>query len=1773
MHRVHRRLSSSAQGLNLRAAQLLMFSSNFSSPMWMSRRFQVADTTTAKSPERKKRVASGHNRKKLAVAIPSTTAAPVDVDAVHKRAVARAMRDDFWDEDEFLPVSSSHHTPTTNAALTTTGMKAPRRKKKRSTSEDGVVAAPLATKQLHAPLIFSIHDLIEAIVASGDGTVDATSSKLLHDIASVKRVDNASMDDAVAFMGTAFQNVSDAAHMASVASIHRLCQYYAARGATLGHARMVFLLVSALTTNSKALTDVLTQVLSHDGEEEAHHYNKERNSSPILAFHSIWVDTLYEIFERPQLWAKKIGRSRHVMSVVDSIHAACALLFGDIAPIALRSASLTSHSSPQTPHAEHNHHTIDSRVRQLTIRITVVDIILKAASIQYGPPTTTTAAVDKVGDGKPSAGKKKLTETLSSSSATSSLQPLVDLRQQTFELLTSTIHSIFQTQEGTGRVSPQPPQLTKELLLVCLELASSELVTWRSADRASIRAAIADSFLRYCDDLIQTRTAAEVEEFMKAVVVQPEVMQQLRRIAVESMPCGDQIARAALSCSAAVLRAQTFASPQERLSYVQQYAQRLIDSGLPSDTLLSSQWSIGLSGQELLVVLRIKNSHDGRSQLRNPQSNTSRPLVPIPEILVRTLTSQLDSSVTAVKVMCSDFMMGALSETNSPDRTDKIAARDAGVESALRDGVQLLTEFVLRGMNQESHSVASQLIVVWQASDKLRRNAVQSFLAGCEILEEYYALIAERCAQMDLSVLYSAPHPQQQSSSSSSGAGGVAIDPMQCLRNSWTVLVSKIVEPSLGQLVSGGHIATLASEEALALEQERSGDHQTSESTRLSSVLLSFARVLSVSCAVNSHHAPQLAKQVAPLVGGIELSTHVCRHIGQLSTIFGDVCSRLIKPNRVAERQQAGRWFQIALQGILTSHPSLSDVNDAWAFEWPSVMSLLSVVEHMSSNAADTPETAELLTFRTSCLMEVVTRHLSGGQGVFAPCPQDQQSQTFHVLQTIATVMYQRRTVHLVSDVFDKNFTTCFVDAVRRNASTTRDQQQQTQMLSMQFKTLAASCVMLQKGTEATLERWSLRTSIVLDQWAGTISEGPSVAADDLVLLLRALASHMSDGVRPRVLPLVHSKFLPLVRQHESTDGVASSSLNFTVEVLRTLPTIGVDDAPLLDAMLGRILSQVDQLSLGDCGDVAGLVPVLVQTGHDSAQLLPAALADRAFEKRLLADASEVAKLVRGFSALNGTPQLQILRDKVLTGLILRCMHVVPRMKPSELLDTLEGYLSIKSSHMSLIGCIVAKIADSKDSFSLPLTIRLVTASYEAAAYDTRVSKACVTASHPVFVSLTQHFLQNDVTSLVGTSNHAELILNCLSNAFSKEPVADSVIRAVAQHCSVVPPSGILAALRLIALRGSADFNAANILFHHCLTNIIPDSSPSVLAQSTLRLAQCGIRTIALFVAVDQRLSVIGLQCSTRDLGNLCEAQLLAHRESSPVLCKIITELLKPSANTEADGGISSLGDELDQILHASIVAPSSQPTSPILRTMNLAQLRLVIMVLMAAGLVPMEEHVATLSVILNRITSERTQLTAESHESASDVLLVLQQLVRLRPFASSSTEVSSPSHQHHGCLHVSSIRDAAAAFATAAEKSIPTITGHTTQTADLAKAVDYVYCLVKLGVLQHTVLEVCLGCVSQHQQAIQQRHVLMSKLSEVIHLLPTTEMIQQYLDGPGNSDGASGQPSPLQENIAKHSSTLQEWMTRVADTCGGVTPAVGEAEAAQNHLSMDVSQ
>lgn len=1633
----------------------------------------------------------------------------VDIDAEHKRSVAQAMRDDFWDDDVLAVTATSETAGRHHGTDRPASQKRSRRKKHAGAPESAWPARPVA----QAPLKFAMEDLIEALDASRDGTVESSSSKLLHDVASVKRVDGDAVDAAITFARNAFQHASSSpAHRSSLSSIHKLCQYYAARGAILGHARMVSIMVSALSKDATPIATALQQVL-----------HPSLNSSSDNLGISVWVDTLYELFERPQFWYRqKIGRAKHVVSVLEVVKAGSASLFNTINDAVSAGSSVL----PNAPLAADAPVRNGGVVRQLTSCITVADILLKV------PDNTDT------------------------SSTKASMKHLEALRASAHLSLVDTV-----------RVMMSPAAtLDSDALVVCFELASNELVTWGPAARANIRTTIAESFANYCAHLTEALPISQVETFLSDVAMSPLVMQQLCRIAIASTPCYDRIARSVLSCAAAVLGAQNFSSADERLAFVQHYAQRFIDAGLPSDTLLSSQWSIGLSGKELLVVLRIHNRVVRTQQLNEVTLRVHRPLVPIPEILVRTLTAQLDSSVAAVKVMCSELLPSVMSDASpSSVKLDKIASRDAAVELALQDAVQLLTEFVLRGMVHESQLVATQLIAVWQAAEKTRRDPpVLSFLRGCATLREYYTLVASRC-EVDDAILWPehAQNAAQARSHQSSGA-----DPMGCLRNSWTVLVSKVIDPSLGQLVSGGHIATLTKQDDdISLG---AGDDSTRRSG-LSAVLSSYSHMLSVSCAVNSHHASQLAKHIAPLFGAVVSSVDVCRYIGDLSATFGDVCSQLLTPTRLVERQQASRLFQIAVQGVLASHPSLCDTLDPWSDDWSSVAALLSVVEHMSRGAIDAPETAELLTFRTSCLMEVVTRHMKAQQGVFVPAP-PHPLQTFTVLNIIADVMYQRRTVHLVSDAFDKDFTACFVNAVKHVATLESfNAEERQQLLHLQFAILATSTVMLLRGTEATIERWIVRCDATLAQCA-LVPQADShidqafkhVATEDLIGVLRALASHMNDGVRQRVFGTVHRQLLPLLQQHAARDFVGGgvndapwtkSSLTFTVEMLRTLPSIGVDDAPLLEALLSRILANVDQLSLGDCGELAGFVPMLVQAGQDAAQLLPAALAERAFEKRLLANASEVAKLVRGFSALNSTPSLKKLRDKVLTGLILRSMHVVPFMKPAELLDTLEAYLSMESSHMSLIGILVAKIADAKDSFSLPLTIRLVTASYDAAKYDARVSKACVTASHPVFVSLTQHFLQNDVTSLVGTANHAELILNCLCNAFTKEPVADSVIRAVAQHCTVVPTDGILAALRLIALRGSADYNAANILFQHCLSKVIPDSSPPVLARSTLRLAQCGIRTVALSVAVDQRLEVIGMNCDAQALGELCEAQLLAHRESSPVLCRTIVALLRPAQSAEQPGDPSA--DDVDNLITGFFAADAAM--SPVLRSMTLAQLRRVIMVLMAAGLVPLEDHLATLDVVLNRITSERSQLTANSSESASDILLVLQQLVRLRPFASSSSGAAP---------HPNSIRDAAAAFATAAESSIPNISGHAAQSADLAKAVEFVHCLAKLDVVNHAVMDVCLACVVQHQEAIQQRHVLMSKMAEVVSLLPATPDVG---DDDDQDEDHTAPPIVLQRSIARHSNALREWMGRVGDTCGGTKTeqVVGVDEMQRAELSM----
>lgn len=1623
-----------------------------------------------------------------------------DATVIHRRQVSRVMRDDFWDDDFFEVLSGGNSQSEEAIAVvprakrSTKGgddptMNRPTSRRKRTTG----VAPKKAILDSH-PLHISIEHLVEAHSASQAGKMDATSSRLLHDVASAKRLDATSVTSAVAHIAS-LQSTNE--NLLTIRGVHGLCRYYAARGATLGHVRILSLLMDATQGNPAPLVRMLKQILSqkvddvNDGNQHAA---------------SVWVDTLYELFERPQQWAnRRLGKGKVVVLAMDTFNAGRDALLTIIAKAVVENSIHHSGESPSTTKPPQN---VVAYVRQLFHRISVVDILLKALD----------GTQERVQD------------------ASAAHQVLANVSQTSHKMLHQAIKQILSPVLSDSSVAgTKQTELSADQLLVCVELAASELLTWGPGARAALRNTISSSFTHFCDHLVK-QPAEEVDRFMTTIILRPEIMAQLRLMEKEAAPCFDHLARDILSCAAVVLDAQPFSTSEERLAYVQRYAQRLVDSGLPSDTLLSSQFSIGLTGQELLAILRLKRSCAiDNTVVMQPQHR----VVPIPEIMTRTLMSQIQDGVSKVRMLYSDVI--------GMQGDEKVRAREDAVERSMADCEQLLSEFVLRGMHQECQVVATQLVSVWQIADKSRRDPVESFIRGCAVLEDFYGLVSARCTHNVEASLWQLPsHP-----SSSHGRHAVAHAPqsartklpVECFRDTWALMVSKIIEPPIGLLINSGHVAALMRRE----EQQRDeGSSDASNVVGISNILAPFARVLSVSCALRSQQAGQIGKHMAPLVAHVESSLDLCEHIGQLSHAFGEITSHLIPVARAAERQSAGKLFQVAIQGVLTSGASLSDPSAPWASHWPSVLSLLSVIEKLHFST-DTAETSELLSFRTDCLMTVVTHHLSA-RGVVAATPRPEVSAwSLEALHTVAVVMYQRRTVHLVSDAFDKHFTKCFVDTVNDALSVGRQQQQvattSTTLRGMQLRTLAVTSVMLQKGTESSIEQWLRRSVSVLDQ-LGSIENLKDVVAEDVVALLRALATHMNDDVSHRVLPTVQQKLLPILRQHEllcsSAGGGVTTPITFTVEVLRTLPLIGVDDTALLDSMLARILSQVDDLCVGDCGDVAGLVPMLLRTGHDAARLLPPALAERAYEKRLLADASQVAKLVKGFSALSGDAQQKKYRDKVLTGLILRCMHVVPQMKPEELLDTLEGYLSIETSHMSLIGVIVAKIADAKDAFSLPLTIRLVTASYEAAKYDVRVSKACVTASHPVFVSLTQHFLQNDVTSLVGTANHAELILNCLCNAFSKESIADDVIRAVAQHCSVVPPNGILAALQLIALRGSADFNAANVLFQHCLSKIIPDSSPSLLALSTLRLARCGIRTGALFAAVDKRLAEIGSGCDANTLGSLCEAQLLSRRESSAVLCRTISQLLAP----RDDEGSMECSDE-----DGATVQQATAAASPVLREMKFAQLRLVIMVLMSAGLVPLEEHLATMSVVLNRIASERSQLTADSSESASDVLLLLQQLVRLRPFASTVPTAS------HRALHVSAIRDAASAFATAAEQSIPTIAGHATQAPDLAKTVDFALYLTKLEIYSHPVLQVCLSSVLNHREAIQQRHVLMTKITEISETLSKQEagVPLQVPDASVAAESAASLKSCVIE--------LRAWLVGVSETCGGV------------HLSSDVEQ
>lgn len=1114
----------------------------------------------------------------------------------------------------------------------------------------------------------------------------------------------------------------------------------------------------------------------------------------------------------------------------------------------------------------------------------------------------------------------------------------------------------------------------------------------------------------------------------------------------------------ALSCVVGTLADD----PQRKTTFVGNVISKLAKGGFPSDAVLSSQFCVGLSANELIDILTEKSC--------TPRDNIAvavekLPVSILPEILTKTLNASVAQRCATLRNECYELSAMQVRE-------------DPATAELLDDIQKLLAEYITRGMRKEVSPLLNQLISSLQALYKTcsdphvvaramicPMNAVLSRTMKCHEKREF----ASNCVEL--------------------------------IGEVWTLLISKNLIDVISGIVAG------ATREATNPPL----DADSNERTPLLQLLDELHPILAASLVFcqPSIALTQLVRHFAVLLSKAN-SSDVVSYLGAVAKKFLETATTFeLTTNAAGQCTTAKRNLHELTDEVLrATSKSFVAKSAEWGEDWNNVHLTLNLLRIMTYGPLSVEsESGVVLAFRTEVLDTILSSML-GGEREWAA----------DELLAVAEVMYVPRSAHMVSTAFDDAFTEAFRTFMSNGKRTNED-------LAVCATIVALACATLRKETHDAVKNWKRRI-LVFAQYSCADGGAPCVPFESCVEILNSISLNRSSSL-PAIQADVETVVMPLVDA-----GVPTSSLRTAVDALTSLVALGIIDATAT-SLFERIRSDADALDFGDCGDVAGLVGTLANRLSADVLTLPTALHVRVMENKSSCNASQTSRIVKGFSMLKGNLLHDGMAEKVMTTYILRSIQVAPQMRPAELLATLEGFLRVQCSHMSLFGVLLAKIADSRDSFSLPQTVRLVTACNDAAKYDVRVHKACLTAAQPVFLAMVHHLLKNDVTSLVGTSNHAELILSCLSSAFPKEAIADEVLRAVAQHCKQVPLNGVLEALRLISKRESADFNAAKVLFQHCINDVLPVCTPCQLGATTLLLVKCGIRTHALFSTVDKRLAALSNDCDMATLSPLCEAALLGRRDDNDILCEVLCK---------------TLGRDEELTL-----------------SMGPHDLRLALVVLAGSFAVVRKEHLPTIAKVITALSPQIMNLAVGvSNSSLPSAAVLYEWLVqvavlveKLFPFATTSSSADP------GCVTDVMLRNIAVEIGNACHDLLRILVGGLTVSSsvaavDIMKTVQLAHCLVRLAQPYNKAMTLLLRHINSERDSIRKRHVLKTMVDDILKMGSAADGAVQTLSLPDAEDVMEAIQSEDRRALDKLYSEIREWADEVnaSEGCGRLQAA-----------------
>ncbi|CCW61467.1 unnamed protein product [Phytomonas sp. EM1] len=566
-------------------------------------------------------------------------------------------------------------------------------------------------------------------------------------------------------------------------------------------------------------------------------------------------------------------------------------------------------------------------------------------------------------------------------------------------------------------------------------------------------------------------------------------------------------------------------------------------------------------------------------------------------------------------------------------------------------------------------------------------------------------------------------------------------------------------------------------------------------------------------------------------------------------------------------------------------------------------LSIIHLLFRLSTNHPVEAEPTALRVFRTDMLDPVVAQVLRESTSSISSNGESNQGSELPLtlLTEIAVVMCVPHTIHLVSRDLYTGLSNVIVQIMK--TSRRIDSRSSATGAIVQRLLCASSTVCLRgdpqfttcflETLQATESHLTLRQNVhVLDEMlARQVPTDALPVRNMLQRLVQALSEvHIKSGRPMLSLPDCIATLRTLARYDGLTTAntVATAPLSYRDQKCSNNGNnIGSKNTGLgLMVPYGRTLARLcrseniqrQRITLSEYGELVHIAAVLGRRTEaieacepvekELIQKLPRLLSVPVLRSPQTGMEHDTPAVLSGYAEVTND---EAVRAQVLRAFISRTIRACPALSPGEVVQCVEAYCAAGIYHEYLFSVLLGRVADITQRFSLDLSLRLLRCGICSG--HPLVKTACVTAAKPVFVAHVRHILQSDPSFITSVGLTSTSILRCLRDCFPREPICAAVLENIAAHTQGMSGVGVIkAALELIAIRGSQDYNTLRTLSDYTTSVLICTSSPRDLADLVFLLVACGVRSGALLTSTAARFSEVRYEADGYTLARIMEA-------------------------------------------------------------------------------------------------------------------------------------------------------------------------------------------------------------------------------------------------------------------------------------------------------------